>query len=132
MSKNRDPAYIALISSQGAIEVDCYLNGRDIGFDGVREMREILSEYPIGPHEFNYMIPLLRVFKNNSDKEFSDFIPDLLEELELERRLIITDLEDVPSNTERLEDLRSVLVDISNVFLEEHSRDPREIYGLVA
>ena len=112
--------YLSELALRGAIEVDNYLIGRNHDFSHVQEFAGILEKYQLQdtdtvltePH-FPYL-PLWRAVRKNSDKEIRHY-----SELALEMRLLRYELKDVPANSKRLEELRSLLCNFSREFSNE-------------
>src|SRR3989338_4107524 len=112
--------YLSELSLHGAIEIDNYVLGRNHDFSHVQELAGILEKYQLKdtdnaltePH-FPYL-PLWRAVRKNSDKDIR-----WMSELALEMRLLRSELGDVPANSKRLEELRSLLCDFSREFSNE-------------
>lgn len=120
MGNEYHPADIAVIASFGAIEIDNYLRGKSIDFENVQKLAEILRKYPV--EEFFSYVPLLNAFRDKSSKKMKT-----ISEVALETRLFVLELEDVPSDNEKLKELRSALCDISRGFLRETKSDYRAV-----
>jgi|SRR3989344_5679543 len=110
MGNEYSSAEISDIALFGAIEVDNYLRDINIGFENVQRLAGILREYPVEEY-FSY-VPLWNAFRDKSSRK-----TETISEVALETRLFVLELEDVPSDNERLKELGSALCDISKVFL---------------
>lgn len=124
--------YLHELSLHGAIEIDNHLLGRNHDFNHVQELTEILGKYQLKDTDtvltepdFPYL-PLWRAVRKNSDKDFS-----LISELALEMRLLRSELEDVPTNYKRLEELSSLLSDFSTELSSEQQQYnyPKRLVG---
>jgi len=118
--------YLSELSLHGAIEIDNYLLERNRDFSHVQELAGILEKYQLKdtdtvltePH-FPYL-PLWRAVRKNADKDIR-----WMSELALEMMLLRSELGDVPANSKRLEELRSLLCDFSRYFSsEQHQYNP--------
>ena len=115
--------YLSKLALSAAIEVDNYLLGRNHDFSSVHELAGILGKYQLQdtdtaltePH-FPYL-PLWRAVRENSVKNIR-----YNSELALEMRLLRLELEDIPTNTQKSKELRSLLCDISREFSYEQNR----------
>ena len=115
--------YLSELSVRGAVEIDNYILGRNHNFEHVQELTSILEKYPLkdsdtaltAPH-FPYL-PVTRAVQKDSDKKIKYF-----SELALEIKLLRSELEDVPTNSKKLEEFRSLLCDFSREFSNERHR----------
>jgi len=114
------PWYLSQLALRGAIEVDNHLLGRSQNFSHVQELVGILEKYQLKDTDtaltepiFPYL-PILRVIRKSSDKNLR-----WMSELALEMRLLRSELGDIPDNSKRLEELRSLLCDFSKEFFNE-------------
>jgi len=120
--------YLSELTLHGATEVDNYILGRNHNFSHVQELAVILRKYQLkdtdtaltGPH-FPYL-PLWRAIRKNSDKDIRR-----MSELALEMKLLRSELEDIPVNSKRLEELRSLLCDLSREFFNEQHNYPQQL-----
>ena len=114
------PWYLSKLALQGAIEIDNFLLGRNHDFSHVQEFAGILEEYQLKDtdtafNEPNFpYLPLWMAVRKNSDKDIRK-----MPELALEMRLFRFELKDVPSNSDKLKELRSFLSDLSREFFNE-------------
>jgi len=112
--------YLSELSLHGAIEIDNHLLGRNHDFSHVQELAGILEKYQLKDTDtaltelhFPYL-PLWKAVRKNSDKDIR-----WMSELALEMRLLRSELKDVPTNSKRLEELSSLLCDLSREFSNE-------------
>lgn len=112
--------YISQLAVDGALEIDNYLRQQDTNFGNVKELAEILGEYQLkvtddaitGPN-FPYLT-LWRAVNQGSNKTLVN-----LEDLAMEMQLLRSELNDIPANPRRLEDMRDWLVNMSRVFASD-------------
>jgi hypothetical protein len=122
--------YLAELSLRSATEIDNYLLEKDPGFGHTEELIGILERYQLKDTDnwrterlFPYTA-LRRVMKRGSEKELRYY-----SELALEMRLLRSELEGVPgADREKLEGLRSLLLEMSRGFSDEDYRvGPRRL-----
>ena len=111
------PWYLAELAMHGSIEIDNHLLGKNNNFEHVKELANILQEYQLRernpsltPSNFEYLT-LWNAVKNNSEKKIT-----YVSELALEMKLLIAELNDIGSRSNRLEEMRSFLCDFSKDF----------------
>ena len=115
--------YLSELARLGAIEIDNYLRGRNHDFSHVKELAEILGKYQLKDTDtaltkpFFPCSPFSRAIRKNSDKDIKQY-----SELALEMRLLRFELGNVPANSKRLEELRSLLCDFSKELINEQDQ----------
>src|SRR3989338_4231329 len=119
----KTPRYLSLLALDGAIEIDNYLLKRNHDFGQVQELAGILEKYQLKDIDtaltepnFPYLT-LWRAVIKNSDKNIRH-----ISELALEMRLLRSELEVVPANSKRLEELRSLLCNFSRECSKEQEQ----------
>jgi hypothetical protein len=112
--------YLSELALRGATEIDNYLIERDNDFSHVQELAEILRKYELKNTDTFFTAPRFpytsfwKVIKKDSNKEIRT-----LPELALEMKLLRSELETVPKNSERLKEIISFLCDCSQEFSNE-------------
>lgn len=109
--------YLAELSLRAAVDIDNHLTKKASDFSNVQELAEILKKYqlkdtdgPLAMFCFPYL-PFWRAVKKGSEKELR-----WVSELALEMRLLRYEIDDIPINYEMLEELRSLLCNLSKEF----------------
>jgi hypothetical protein len=117
------PWYLSKLALHGAIEIGKYLLEGNHDFSHVQELAGILERHQLEDtdtastaHHFPYF-PLWKAVRDKSNKNIR-----LMSELALEMRLLRSELGDVPANSKRLEELYSLLCDLSREFSNEQYR----------
>jgi hypothetical protein len=112
------PLYLSELADMGVIEIDSYLfNNKNNDFSNVQELAGILKKSQLKDTDNDYASsvfpyhPFWKAIKKNSDKDIKHF-----SELALEMRLLRSELNDIPSNPEKLKELRSALNELSREF----------------
>lgn len=127
------PNYLLELALAGATEIDNNILGRNNDFSHVQELAGILRKYKLNDKDdlwttftspFSYFA-LSTAINKGTDKRLINF-----PELALEMRLLTLDLESIPSNPKRLEELREFLLDLSQEFLSEQLRRESPIQTL--
>jgi len=115
--------YLSQLALRAATEIDNYLLGRNQDFSHLQELAGILGKYQLKDSHhaltepnFHYL-PLWRAIRTNSDKDTRKY-----SELALEMRLLRSELEDIPDESKRLEEMRTFLCNLSGEFFNEQQR----------
>src|SRR3989344_1774685 len=124
--------YLSRLSQDVAIEVEMHRLGKNDDFSNTRELLGILEKYQLkdtdtfltAPH-FPYLA-LWDALRKNSEKELR-----YIYELALEMRLLRNELKDIP-NPKKLEQTRTVLVDLSKEFFRYYCNEKSPLRRLVA
>lgn len=111
--------YLSQLALEGALEIDSYLQGKNNNFSHAQELTDILEKYKLKDNDtcftepyFPYL-PLWRTMRKSSDKDLRTY-----SELALEIKLFVSELKCIP-NSNNLEEVSSVLCDLSREFLSE-------------
>lgn len=112
------PEYLRDLTAYGAVEIDTFRLGKNIGFDHAKEFADILEEYQLKDTDKSFVgFPYMALWKGirkNSDKEIGS-----ISDLALEMNLLKGILTNLPSNSNNLKELCSALVHISSAFSNE-------------
>ena len=123
----------ALKLSEAAIDLDRYIRRADHDLGNIKEIANLLEKYQLKDADksftrnfTSFYEPLWNAMKKDSCKELR-----YVSEIALEMRLLRSELENIPNNHKRLEELSSFLCCLSSEFLKAENYQRRQ-YRMVA
>ena len=101
--------------TSAAVEIDCYLRGKSFGFENLEKVKNFLKREQDSADD---IIFFWKSFKKNSQKDYA-----LVDEIRLEKKLMVYEIENIKSNPkDRAEEVMDVLCNMSQYIIGEKRR----------